>query len=130
MKVSFKSSIKNEKLIEEKHEYRLKDSVYNEDFILLPKYAFFPLNAWYSCDKIITRKVISWKHTQIGGRLSSISRSTGKMMQMSSQKFYNPKEETYDMDMQRRVADWIYELEVYPRVIYLGLINGKGEKLH
>lgn len=62
MKVSFKSSIKNEKLLEDKHEYRLKDAVYDEDFILLPKYAFFPLNAWYSCDKIITREVISWKH--------------------------------------------------------------------
>ena len=52
------------------------------------------------------------------------------MMQMSSQKFYNPKEETFDMDMQRRVADWIYELEVYPKVVYLGQISGKGEKLH
>ena len=55
IKKEHKDVIENKSLMEELHKYRLKDLTYKEDFVLLPKYAFFPLAKWYNCDKTITR---------------------------------------------------------------------------
>ena len=54
-----KKIIDNLSLIEEGHEYRLRDGInYNEDFIILPKFAFRALSTWYPCNKVLRRAVI------------------------------------------------------------------------
>jgi len=53
--------IDNLTLMEPLHELRMRDVVYNEDFILLPKFVFFALSKWYKTTKIIERKVIQYK---------------------------------------------------------------------
>ena len=61
LKTLNKFTIKNARLLEERHEIRMTEKAYNEDYILLPKHAFLPLSMWYGCDKTITRDVIFWK---------------------------------------------------------------------
>ena len=53
--------IDNATLLEPWHEKRMRDVVYNEDFILLPKFVFFALSKWYKATKVIDRKVIHYK---------------------------------------------------------------------
>lgn len=48
---------------------------------------------------------------------------------ISSQKFYNTKENDFDEDLVHRDGDFVYELEINPRLIYLGKINEKGERV-
>jgi hypothetical protein len=40
------------------HTLRLKDTLFGTDFVLLPRFLFFPLQKWYSCNLVIERKVI------------------------------------------------------------------------
>jgi hypothetical protein len=39
----------------------MKDLIYNEDFILVPKFVFYPFSKWYNVTKVIERKVISYR---------------------------------------------------------------------
>jgi len=54
--------IDNASLVENLHSSRLKEVQYNQDFIIVPRFVFFPLSKWYSCNKVIERKVIKYKH--------------------------------------------------------------------
>ena len=49
---------------------------------------------------------------------------------MSSQKFYNTKENDYDEDLVHRSGEYTYELELNPRLIYLGKVSDEGKRLH
>lgn len=83
LKKENKNQIKNVKLLEPRHKYRMQEVVYNEDFVLLPKHVFFPLSTWYKCDQIITREVISWRSAVASklGRLDSMgSRNSARFM--------------------------------------------------
>ena len=39
-------------------------------------------------------------------------------------------QEEFEEELQKRVGDTIYELEVNPNVFYLGLVSDKGERPH
>lgn len=57
-----KTMIDNLRLIEEGHQYRLKDDLnLNEDYVVLPKFVFKALSSWYSCNLVIERAVIRRK---------------------------------------------------------------------
>ena len=58
IKKEHKDFIDNKSLMEEMHSFRMRDLTYKQDFVLLPKYVYYPLSKWYSCDKEITRSVI------------------------------------------------------------------------
>lgn len=56
MKLDHKEMIKNSALVEQRHSVRLKDGVeFMIDYLLLPKFVFWPLSKWYACDKVIER---------------------------------------------------------------------------
>lgn len=55
------TTIDNASLLEPAHEKRMRDVIYNEDFVLLPKFVFFALSRWYRATKVIERKVIHYK---------------------------------------------------------------------
>ena len=61
--------------------------------------------------------------------VSMMSSHSHKFM-MSSQKFYNPVQEEFEEELQKRVGDTIYELEVNPNHFYLGLVSEKGDRPH
>ena len=107
IKKEHKDFIDNKSLMEEMHSFRMKDLTYKQDFVLLPKYVFYPLSKWYSCDKEITRSVIQFRRDRkLGGNFGSelgsvsivqqntlnVSRRDSHRFMMSSQKFWNPKE--------------------------------------
>jgi len=48
----------NANLVEPLHQFRMKEVSYNENFIIVPQYVFYPLSKWYKCTKVIERKVI------------------------------------------------------------------------
>lgn len=131
LKFERKLSIDNRGLLEQYHQFRMRDLVYKQDFVLVPKYVFFPLSKWYPCDKVITRQVIKYPNARrrddIGSMMSS--HYSGRFM-MSSQKFYNTKEECFDEDLVHRDGDFVFELEVSPRIVYLGKINEQGLRPH
>jgi hypothetical protein len=133
LKTLSKITMRNARLLEPGHQYRMGDVAYNEDYVLLPKHAFLPLAAWYGCDKSITRDVISWKDV-VGGprkltRKSSILQpQKSSTFSMSSQKFFNPSSQAFEADLQKRVADTVYEVDIAPKVLYLSQITDKGEK--
>lgn len=53
-----KTIIDNQKLILRGHDLRKDDNlIYNEDFIVLPKYAFKALSKWYPCNKVMELNV-------------------------------------------------------------------------
>jgi DUSP domain len=54
-------TIDNASLVENLHSQRLKEVQYGVDFILVPRFVFFPLSKWFACNKVIERKVISYK---------------------------------------------------------------------
>lgn len=58
IKKEHKDKIDNKSLMEDNHQFRMKDLTYKQDFVLLPKYVYYPLSIWYSCNKEITRTVI------------------------------------------------------------------------
>ena len=47
IKKEHKEWIDNENLIEEMHQFRMKDLSYKTDWIVVPKYVFYPLGKWY-----------------------------------------------------------------------------------
>ena len=49
---------------------------------------------------------------------------------MSSQKFYNPVADTFEEELIHRVGQIVFELEIYPNLIYLSKVTEKGEKPH
>jgi hypothetical protein len=49
---------------------------------------------------------------------------------MSNQKFFNPSSQAFEADLQKRVADTVYEVNIAPKVLYLSQITEKGEKKH
>ena len=49
---------------------------------------------------------------------------------MSSQKFYNPKEGQFEEELVHKKGEFVYELEIYPSIFYLALVNEKGERPH
>ncbi len=55
------STMNNASLLEPLHDHRMREVVLNEDFIMVPKFVFFPLTKWYKCTKAIERKVIQYK---------------------------------------------------------------------
>ena len=71
IKKEHKDFIDNKSLMMDMHEFRMKDIAYKQDYMLLPKYVFYPLSKWYSCEKEITRTVIQYrrerKFGEIGG---------------------------------------------------------------
>ena len=130
IKKEHKDIIENKKLMEDMHKYRLKDLSYKEDFVLVPKYVFFPLAKWYDCDRTITRQVISFKRPRGMGDTQSMMSSHSHRFMMSSQKFYNPQQEEFEEELQKRVGDTIFELEVHPNNFYLSCVTEKGDKPH
>ncbi len=53
--------IDNLSLLENMHNLRLKDLLLGIDFIIIPRFMFFPLSKWYGCNKVIERRVISYQ---------------------------------------------------------------------
>jgi len=53
--------IDNQTLIEEGHDYRLKEVTYNEEFVIVPKFVFRSLSRWYQCNMVIERIVLKEK---------------------------------------------------------------------
>ena len=96
LKKEHKDVIDNKSLMEEMHQFRMKDLTYKQDFVLLPKYVYYPLSKWYQCEKEITRNVIQYRRERRAGMGDSISMMSNsqqsKRFLMSSQKFYNPRE--------------------------------------
>ena len=56
-----KQVMDNLSLIEDGHDFRMKEVYYNENFIIVPKSVFRPLSRWYSCNKEIQRAVLKTK---------------------------------------------------------------------
>jgi DUSP domain len=72
LKLDHKQIIENGALVEPKHAFRLKDNLeFMTDYLLLPKFVFWPLSKWYACDKEIERVVISYRAVS-NSRRSSI----------------------------------------------------------
>lgn len=53
----------NESLILPHHSLRLTDALYGTDFVLLPRFVYFPLSKWYGggCSRVIERRVIQYQ---------------------------------------------------------------------
>ena len=49
---------------------------------------------------------------------------------MSSQKFYNPSEGQFEEELVHKKGEFVFELEVYPCMLYLAQVTDKGEKPH
>ena len=126
IKKEHKDFIDNKSLMEEMHTFRMKDLTYKQDFVLLPKYVYYPLSKWYSCEKEITRSVIQYRRDKkIGGALGdlgtasaiqslNVSRMDSHRFMMSSQKFYNPMEQQFEEELVHKKGEFVYELEIYP----------------
>lgn len=134
LKLDHKQIIENRTLIETRHSYRLKDSLeFMTDYLLLPKFVFWPLSKWYACDVEIERVVISYKATGHSRRTSiqsaifkneGLRSSYAQKFIMSGQKFHKKNNaEDSDKDYLKRIGDLIYEVEVNPRVFYLAPVN-------
>jgi len=54
--------IDNASLLEPMHNLRMRDVEYGVDFIIVPRFVFFPFSKWYSCNKIIEKKVVCYKN--------------------------------------------------------------------
>lgn len=130
LKMDRQLTIKNSELMEAFHQFRMKDLVYKQDYVLLPKFVFFPLSKWYPCDKIITRHVIKSSNVRRRDDQSMMSSHYSQRFMMSNQKFFNNKENDFDEDLIHRDGDYVFELELNPKIVYLGKISDKGEKLH
>ena len=64
----------------------------------------------------------------IPGRRDSMRSSKGLGFIRSGQKFYNKEHDEFQEDFIKRVGDITYELEIYPKMIYLAKISVTGEK--
>lgn len=82
---------------------------------------FYPLSKWYTCNKVIERKVIKYKINKSKGLSLFKSKKNNAPMipsQILPETFF------------KTVHDLTYELEVYPKFIYYERINDKGERPH
>ena len=117
-------TIDNQDLIEPLHELRMKEVLFSDDFILVPKFVFFPLSKWYQCSKVIERKVITYKtnkkrtYTAFRQRRGTTTSIMGPALNQLPENFY------------KQIGDTTYELEVYPKFFYYEKINDKGERPH
>ena len=131
IKKEHKAKIDNRSLMEDMHQFRMRDLTYKQDFVLLPKYVYHPLSKWYNCDKEITRSVIQYRRerklTESQTMASSIN---SRRFLLSSQKFYNPKEGHFEEELVHKQGEFVYELEIYPSIFYLAQVTEKGEKPH
>jgi len=126
-----KDAIDNKSLMEDMHQFRMKDLTYKQDFVLLPKYVYYPLSRWYSCDKEITRSVIQYRRERRpGDQGSGYNSQQSKRFLMSSQKFYNPNEGHFEEELVHKKGEFVYELEIYPLIFYLAVVSSSGEKPH
>ena len=110
----------------------MKDLTYKQDFVLLPKYVYYPLSKWYSCEKEITRTVIQYRRDRKFGEShgTMLSSQQSRRFLMSSQKFYNPREGQFEEELVHKKGEFVYELEIYPCMFYLAMVTEKGEKPH
>ena len=97
----------------------MKDMTINEDFVLVPKCVFEPLQRWYNCTKVIERTVIKYrpekKHTMM---LPKLKKAPSMLLPPTPTLF------------SKASGDSLYELEVYPKFIYYERITDKGERPH
>ena len=103
MKKEHKDFIDNKALMEDMHQFRMKDMTYKEDFVLVPRYVYYPLSKWYACEKTITRQVIQYKRERGASDTASMNSSSQKFA-MSSQKFYNPVADQFEEELVHRVG--------------------------
>jgi hypothetical protein len=93
--------IDNERLIEEGHQYRLRDGLnLNEHFVVLPKFVFKALSSWYPCNLTIERAVIKRKASHAD----------------HSSLFKLVREDT------------VFQLELDPKLVYFEKISSEGER--
>ena len=102
--------IDNACLVENLHSSRLKDVQYSQDFIIVPRFVFFPLSKWYSCNKVIERKVIKYKHDK--------NKSLNMFKQKKTASSQTVKSQQLPENLFKIVGDTSYELEVYPKFLY------------
>jgi hypothetical protein len=102
--------IDNACLVENLHSSRLKDVQYSQDFIIVPRFVFFPLSKWYSCNKVIERKVIKYKHDK--------NKSLNMFKQKKLASSQTVKSQQLPENLFKIVGDTSYELEVYPKFLY------------
>jgi hypothetical protein len=114
--------IDNASLVENLHSSRLKDVQYNQDFIIVPRFVFFPLSKWYSCNKVIERKVIKYKHDK--------NKSLNMFKQKKLASSQTVKSQQLPENLFKIVGDISYELEVYPKFVYFEKITDKGDRPH
>lgn len=80
--------------------------------MVLPRVVFFPLSKWYTCNKVIERRVITYP--------------IGAKNRKSLAEGPKSAEDKYT----KVVGNMVYELEVKPRCIYFERISDKGERPH
>jgi hypothetical protein len=102
--------IDNACLVENLHSSRLKDVQYSQDFIIVPRFVFFPLSKWYSCNKVIERKVIKYKHDK--------NKSLNMFKQKKLASSQTVKSQQLPENLFKIGGDTSYELEVYPKFLY------------
>jgi hypothetical protein len=102
--------IDNACLVENLHSSRLKDVQYSQDFIIVPRFVFFPLSKWFSCNKVIERKVIKYKHDK--------NKSLNMFKQKKLASSQTVKSQQLPENLFKIVGDTSYELEVYPKFLY------------
>lgn len=109
------------------------------DYLLLPKFVFWPLSKWYACDKVIERMVISYKAAANSRRSSlqggifkneGLRSSYAQKFIVSGQKFHKKSNaEDLDNDYQKRVGELVFEIEVNPKIFYLAPVNSLSGEL-
>ena len=98
--------IDNQSLIEKGHKFMMKESYYNENFVILPKYAYRALSKWYPCNLELERKV---------------NVSSTKKKEESNQASTDKHDDEISQFFKKTVKGKIYELEISPKVIYFTL---------
>ena len=116
--------IDNESLILPHHTLRLKDALYASEFIILPRFVFFPLSKWYGCNKVIERRVVQYQ------RDKSRAINTFKQKRSQSNTSLLPNQQQIPDMFYKVIGDITYELEVYPKFLYYEKITEKGERPH
>ena len=111
-------------LVEQYHSQRLRDVEYGQDFVVLPRNVFFPLSKWYKCNKVIERKVIAYKQDK--NRALNLFKNKKSVSQSGLE---NSKLADIEKSF-KVVGDTTYELELYPKFIYIEKISDKGERPH
>ncbi len=105
--------------MEPNHSSRLKEVLFGTDFVLLPRYVFFALSKWFSCNLVIERKVIQYHQDKDKAKaMFRQKRSQSNTTIAVNERFI------------KVVGDVTYELEIYPKYMYYEKITDKGERPH